>query len=362
MDKLKCIIQKIFNNQIIRNIHLSKNVTFVLMILLFIFALSQSLCLLMLSMSMKQDVLNYKESGNLDYKVYLKKNDFYESNYLDKDMVYVSSLIDNVNATFNYKFDVDRESNINYDYEVVGEIIIYDNAKENVFFRKEYVLAKNVKDSIKGAKEFAINKNVIINYGYYNSLANKFRQNYGVSSKSDFVVKLKLKYNNDEEVMKISNNKELSLTIPLSENEVNITLNNSKISGNKQVLGKQHLVIDSSRKLVSSVLLALISVFLLVYIIINLFELRINKNKYESYIKKLLREYDRLIVNTSTPPTLYNMKVLTVSSFQELVDVHDNLGIPIMYYDNPEHKKCIFYINHDNEVFTLRLNESDFEK
>ena len=134
MNKLINIIQQLFNNEKIKNIHLSNNVTFILMILLFIFALSQSLCLLMLSMSMKQDVINYKESGNLDYKVYLKKNDFYESNYLDKDMVYVSSLIDNVNATFNYKFDVDKLSNINYDYEVVGEIIIYDSSKENVFF------------------------------------------------------------------------------------------------------------------------------------------------------------------------------------------------------------------------------------
>ena len=34
-----------------------------------------------------------KENSYIDYKVYLKKNDFYEEKYLDKDMIYVASLI-----------------------------------------------------------------------------------------------------------------------------------------------------------------------------------------------------------------------------------------------------------------------------
>ena len=34
--------------------------------------------------------------SKIDYKVYLLKNDFYEKEYLDKDMLYVASLIDKV--------------------------------------------------------------------------------------------------------------------------------------------------------------------------------------------------------------------------------------------------------------------------
>ena len=34
-----------------------------------------------------------KENSYIDYKVYLKKNDFYETKYLEKDMLYVASLI-----------------------------------------------------------------------------------------------------------------------------------------------------------------------------------------------------------------------------------------------------------------------------
>ena len=112
-----------------KHIRLNNNAYFVLGILLFIFALTNSLCLLMLSMNVKQDVVSYKENGNIDYKVYLKQNDFYDNDYLDKDMVYVASLINNVDTTVNYKLDLDKESNINYEYEIVGEIIIYNRSK-----------------------------------------------------------------------------------------------------------------------------------------------------------------------------------------------------------------------------------------
>ncbi len=344
-----------------KRVYLTFNVLFALNIVLFIFTLSQALILLMLALTVKQDSISYKEKGNVDYKVYLNANDFYDSDYLDKDMVYVSGLINNVNAVFNYDFHSSLKNNIKYSYEVIGEIVIYDSSKENVFFRKEYVLSNLKEEAIKDAQDFSIDKNIVIDYGYYNSLANRFRKNYGVSSKSDFIVKFKLKYNNDEEVMKISESKEMSLTIPLSLNEVNITTDNSKVGEQeKTILGAKHVVIDSSKKLVSSILLALIALFLLGYIIMTLFEIKLKKNKYDSFIKKTLREYDRLIVNTTTPPMLLNTRVIHVNSFQELLDVRDNLSIPIMYYVEEEHKRSVFYLSHGNEMFVLRVKEKDF--
>ncbi len=52
--------------------------------------------------------INYSEHSNLDYKVYLKENDFYEDEYLPKDMIYVASLIDKIKIDFNYRFVIDE--------------------------------------------------------------------------------------------------------------------------------------------------------------------------------------------------------------------------------------------------------------
>ena len=40
--------------------------------------------------------IEYRESGHIDYNVFLKDNDFYDSTYLEKDQSYVASLIDKI--------------------------------------------------------------------------------------------------------------------------------------------------------------------------------------------------------------------------------------------------------------------------
>lgn len=339
------------------------NVLLVFYVLLFIFILSSAIYLLKLSLTVEQDIITYKENGNVDYKVYLNSNDFYDQDYLEKDMIYVSSLINNIAVSFNYDFDINSKTDIDYSYEIVGEIIIYDNLKENVFFRKQYVLAELAEQKLEKTKEFSINKSVNVDYNYYNSLANKFKKNYGVSSKSDFIVKLNLKYKNNDENLSYSGDRDLSLTVPLSENEVTIATDNSSVKNMSNiVLGKKHVAIENYGKLAVSIILAFISLILFIHVTVALLEMRTSKSKYDIFIKKTLREYDRLIVDTTTPPSFLDRKVIKINSFEELIDVRDNLNIPIMYYVEKEHEKCVFYLNHRKEIYVLNVTAKDFEK
>ena len=47
--------------------------------------------------------VNYAEQSTVNYGVYLKDNEFYDSNILGKDQAYVASLIDKVWADFQYE-------------------------------------------------------------------------------------------------------------------------------------------------------------------------------------------------------------------------------------------------------------------
>ena len=42
----------------------------------------------------KKYYIEYTEGGSIDYDVYLKENEFYDSPYLEKNQSYVASLID----------------------------------------------------------------------------------------------------------------------------------------------------------------------------------------------------------------------------------------------------------------------------
>ena len=89
----------------------------------------------------EQKVINYKETSNLDYKVYLKENEFYEEEYLTKDKAYIATLIDKVKIDFNYNFDIEEFVDLQFDYKIFAKLIISDEQDKNTYFEKLYNLS-----------------------------------------------------------------------------------------------------------------------------------------------------------------------------------------------------------------------------
>ena len=101
--------------------------------------------------------INYQEISNLDYKVYLKENDFYEQDYLGKDMLYVAGLIKNISINYDYKFNVDNNLDMVFDYSIIGKLSIKDESGDKTFYEKEYTLLDNQSNET-NEKIFNINK------------------------------------------------------------------------------------------------------------------------------------------------------------------------------------------------------------
>ncbi len=85
------------------------------------------------------------------------------------------------------------------------------------------------------------------------------------------------------------------------------------------------------------------------------------KTNYDKYIDKILNEYDRLIVETPTAPNTQNKNIVKIKKFNELLDVRDNLKLPIKYFVVSKHQKCQFYIDHEEEIYILTIKEVDIE-
>ena len=66
---------------------------------------------------------SYKKSSNINYKVYLLENNFYEERFLGMDKQYPSALIDYVDIDFNYSHLGSIPASINYTYYIEGTII-----------------------------------------------------------------------------------------------------------------------------------------------------------------------------------------------------------------------------------------------
>ena len=307
--------------------------------------------------------ISYQENSNLDYKVYLKPNDFYDTNYLGKKMVYVASLIDKIDVDFNYLFKIDKKSDIDFEYDIVGKLVINEKSKGSAFFEKEYVLLKSTKDNMVNANEHNIKQSISIDYGKYNNLANKFRSKYGVDANCSLVIYLNIREKSGaSNKFVLSNNSNMSLSIPLSENAVNITMDYNEVNKTSKLVKNEKFVITNLLFVVLGVLTSIIFIYVLAVFVRLLLMLRGKKSQYDKYVDRLLREYDRLIVETVTEPIMKNKDIIEILKFQELLDVRDNLKLPIKYYVVKEHNKSYFYINHEKELYLFTVDAGEEKK
>ena len=307
-----------------------------------------------------KEIIKYNENNNIDYKVLLKPNDFYEDKYLGKDMIYVASLIDVIDINFYYNFNIEKNIDLDFNYKIIGDLVIADENGNKKYFEKEYTLLDNTKSDIKNNNAKSIKENIQIDYDYYNRLANTFKSNYGLDTTSYLKVYLEVEKSNDSNSeVHINDTNISSLTIPLSERSVEIRFDSQSSNSSKDIEINEAIIFNSVI-FIFEVIFLFVAVLLLIKLINYLVVLPKKKSAYDLLLKKILKEYDRLIVETTTGLDK-NAKIIKVKKFEELLDVRDNLNLPIMYYNIVDHQKAYFYINHQNSVYLFKLKAVDLE-
>ncbi len=342
--------------------HISYNIRLIATSIIFIISLI--ICFVLAQRAfiyVNPKVVKYNEKGAVDYRVYLKDNDYYEKDYLEKDMIYVANLIKNIKVDFKYDFNIEEESNIKFTYQLLGKLIIGDSNSSSNFLEKDYVLSDEHEVVMENEKNKTINDTINIDYDYYNKIANGYKSDYAVDTNSYLKVYLKInKVNNDNDDLNLDNSEDLSISIPLSQKAVEITINAQEKNSDNKTVSDSELVFNELA-FAFEIIFCVIAIIALVKLIKLIALLTERKNAFDLYINKILREYDRLIAETTTGINLEKNNIIKVSTFEELLDVRDNLKLPIMYYPIAKHSKCQFYIKNENDVYLVTIKEADLE-
>ena len=311
----------------------------------------------------KKEEIIYKETSKVNYKVYLKDNNFYETPYLEDGMAYVATLIDKIHINYDYLLTSSTNTNLDIDYKIIAKLIIGSQNNSKVFFEKEYDLTDSIKDKMNNTNTYHINREAIIDYNYYNDLANKFRASYAVNTISNLEVQLIVEEKNSENNNhKMNNHSVTSLTIPLSEQEINISMQEKQINDVKTLLKEEKYHIKSKEFYTISIIIFVLILTHIGFIITHFIKKHHKLTKYDKYINRLLNGYDRIIVNVKTPHNKNKYEIIRVNNFQELIDVRDNTKEHINYYIIEEHKKCEFYVTNDKDLYLYEVNDTDFDR
>lgn len=298
------------------------------------------------------DVVSYDETSKFDYKVCLNENDIYSDTCLKSGMTYNSSMVNNI--LVNYKYNVNFSLDVDYNlyYHVVLYNRIYDgNNKKKLLYENDQVLVeKTMIDRNYSKIDFTTNFN--IDYLKYSNFVSEYKSKYSTYSNALIEVVVYLdEIDGEREIGKIE--------IPVGVDTFEINYKNVSKMKQKVKVEYPEWNSDSYTYLLFGSLMIIFSLVFdirLVRLVKTTFTKRRN---YEKELSKILKEYDKKIVNVKDGYQ-YNRrkKILKVESFGELVDASEIICRPIIY-SKINNIKSEFIVEDDDKLYKYVIKDND---
>ena len=344
--------------------YFSYELRFLMYIIAIVLCTILSCTFLMISISHKSKTnLTYKQTSNLDYKVYLKENNYYKEKYLNKDMQYIASLIDYINIDFNYNFKMNYNINYKYSYYIKSNILVTDKSDvKKIIYTKEDKLIEDKLVHKNNSDEFNINEEFNIDYAKYNNLIKQFKSEYGINANSSLDLSLIVDVidENGNKVMTSSDDNVMKISIPLTEQMINIGMDYKEINNSDNAEVYQEYNISNKVLFAISIIFMIGSLTSVVMLVLFLIKTTKKKTPYEILLSRILKEYDRVIINSKKDITL-DGEIVDVNSFEELLDVRDNLEKPILFYEIHKGQKSLFVVKSGSINYRYVLKLADLE-
>lgn len=330
----------------------------------------------------KSYYVTYTETNDIDYTVKLKDNNFFKDGYLGSDNTPIASIIDYINATFNYRLSM-AEKNINYNYSYRVEALVdvkEEKGSKPLYNYKEDIVKETVDES-DSDKELIIKEDVVIDYNHYNELIKSFVNIYGledISSTLTINMYINVTGSCEEFTTDTKNETVLSLVIPLTTKTVEIDIKNNipeqkdKVIACREVSKLIYVYLISG--LLSMIASSLLIATLVKYIMVTrtaetMYDLELKKilNFYHSYIQKIDNKID---VKTGEGLSFSDKDIYKdcifykLESFTDMLEIRDSINSPILMTSNDKNTATYFLILDvkNRAVYLYGLRVTDIKK
>ena len=311
--------------------------------------------------------VNYNVSSDIFYKVNLFDNQSFSDNSLSMGGRYISSLVDNIEFTFNYSKHIDDDINGYYAYNVLGNLILYKDNMNDVVWSKEYVILDNKVNLLdkNNIRNININDTFKFDYDYYKSILNDFMDEYGVNLSGymelNFIVNEAFEFKNIKN--EVVNDEVIKVLIPLNQDTFRIS-----------ILDNPHSNTDSyyefsSRERVNYLFLVFgalcFSIMVANLVLVMLGGVKIYKelHKYDKELKEINNKYGDILVKVKRFYNKRKYNLIYVDNFNELMDVYNKVKCPITYREVKKNMETIFLITDGDNAWIYRMiNENRVKK
>lgn len=307
-----------------------------------------------------EPIYDYNITQKLDYKVNLNKNSFIEEDYLGKNETYLADLIKDIYVKFIYNFQGTSSIPLKYTYQIIattkGEYTLEVGESKSKVWTKERVLLEK-SEQIAEQNQLTIQEDITLDFQEYVEEVRKFRKelNIPITATLNVVMKINL-------IGELSNpledEKTISIKIPLNEQAFRITEDYETDISNQIFEKNEYQGEVKNKNLVSGIILIITSLFLLVLFFKEIFNVE-KKTNYTLKLNKILKSYGDIIVELATQINMENYQIIDVKNFNEMIDLEEELHIPINFYETIDSYEGEFYLIHSNVIYRYILTNED---
>lgn len=310
--------------------------------------------------------VSYDEKSKIDYNVYYKENEFFDSTYLESDKQYIASLIDNIDADFKYEISLDDvDVEYKYTYRIEANVIVRDKDTKNLFYDKTDVLLK-VPEEKTSLKEVTIDESLIINYDFYNDKIKKLVTIYDLENAESFLnINMYVSVIGSCEEFEDNQKQEkvITLSIPLTKDTIAIDFVDNTVSTTNNVMKCYSEEENTFIYFALGICCAGFDICLITATIRYEIKTRTAETIYEKELKKILNNYSSSIQMLGSEFNFRNYQLLKIDSFTDILEISDKLRQPILMKENDEKTGAYFVIPSTTKLlYVYRLKVSDIEK
>ena len=292
-----------------------------------------------------KEIYKYTNKFNYDYKINLISNKYMTNDEIkDKNLAYVTDLIDNIKLNLNYDYTASKNSEIKCTYSIVGlmQAVYTKNGEQQKIWEKEETLLKE-KTTDSASDNIQIAETLKLDLKDKNELINNFKQQLGMSIDAKYTVKLKIKVSTQVEGKEIEDELTPFINIDLAEKTTKISGENN--IENSEYISKEYNITEKSNilALFIDIVLIIIAIFVLRYV--SKFKIaNVVRNEYKYELNRILKICQDKIVQVSTRPNDEEIEVVYVKDFGEIFKVSEELFKPILYYNAKENEEAWFSV------------------
>ena len=301
--------------------------------------------------------IEYTEKGTIDYKVQYRENEFFESQWIDKDQTYITSLIEGMTANFVYYLNANSSDlGFSYKYQINAKLLIASKDTGTPYYTYEECIFPPKDSDVQNSSRVYISEAISIDYVKFNYMANQFVNAYDLQNVASCTLIITL----DVDVMTSNkqfdeenrNHYSTSLNIPLAVDTFNIHSTSSSPDNEVKVLEYQSIA-DREIFFITSASAAGLDALLLLILLVFLHLTKNDDITYAAKIRKILRAYGSYIQRMSGEFSSEGYQVVKIKTFTEMLGIRDTIQSPVLMSENRDETATSFFIPTNTKILYL---------